>query len=156
ISFLESDIQIPQSDNALFGIFPMGLYGLPTPDNVETNDGFLADPQFAFDWMTFQDLSRFTGRVQPEYRPISWLALNGTVGLDRYASEVVDRMACNPIYGVFGPPLQDAVIQNFDYVIYTLTANVSATAIFDLTGELVSATAVGQQYLRETLHRVYA
>lgn len=156
MSFLESDLQIPQSDNALFGIFPMGLYGLPTESNIETNDGFLADPQFAFDWMTFQDLSRFTGSVHSEFRPINWLALNGLIGLDRYAREEVNRLPRNTVYGAFGPPFENGFIQNFDYDIYNLTANGSATAVFNLSDDLVSTTTVGTQYLRETLHRVYA
>jgi hypothetical protein len=156
ISFLESDLMLPQSDNALFGIFPMGLYGLPLQSNIETNDGFLYDPKYAFDWMTFQDLSRFTGSVQSEYRPISWLALNGNVGLDRYAREEVNRLPRNTLYGAFGPPYENGFIQNFDYDIYNVTTNGSGTAVFNLSDDVTSTTSLGTQYLRETLHRVYA
>ncbi|HEX6071319.1 MAG TPA: TonB-dependent receptor, partial [Longimicrobiaceae bacterium] len=124
--------------------------------NIEANDGFLYNPKYAYDWMTFQDLSRFTGSAQAEFRPITWLALNGNVGLDRFAREEVNRLPRNTLYGAFGPPYQNGFIQNFGYDIYNLTTNASGTAVFNLNSDLTSTTSLGTQYLRETLHRIYA
>ncbi|HEX2188704.1 MAG TPA: SusC/RagA family TonB-linked outer membrane protein, partial [Longimicrobiaceae bacterium] len=154
--FVESDLQLPQSDNALFGILPMGLQGSPLPANVETNGGFANDPAFFYDWKTFQDLSRFTGSVRADWRPLAWLSANANAGLDRAARLEVNRLPRENAYGVFGPPFDAGFIQNYDYDIYNASANGSATAVFPVGDDLVSTTSLGSQYLRETLRRLYA
>ncbi len=156
ISYLNSDMQIPQSDNALFGITGMGLSASALPENVEANQGFADDPQFFYDWQTFQKYSRIQGSLNADYRPLSWLSVNGIVGLDRYAREEQNRLPRNTAYTVYGGVYENGFIQNYTYDIWDLTANASATATFELTPDVISTTSVGTQYLREYYHRIYA
>ena len=53
------------------------------PASVEATQGFESDPQFAYDWLTFQDVNRLTGSVNLNWRPLTWLSVNNTVGVDR-------------------------------------------------------------------------
>jgi TonB-linked SusC/RagA family outer membrane protein len=157
ISYLNSDLQLPQADNALFGIVPMGLFGSPRPQFVESQQGFESNPQFFYDWKTFQSYGRFTGSLRGDYRPLSWLSLNGTTGLDRYAREDRNRIPRSNAYGpVFQGIYTNGWIQNYNYDIWNLTNNGSATAVFNVSEDLVSTSAVGTQYIREHLHRIYA
>lgn len=154
ISFLESDLELPQADNASFGVFAMGLYGSPQPGNVETHHGYESDPQFAYDWKTYQDVNRVTASTNANFRPLSWLALNGIVGVDRTDRDELFRIPRNNVYAVFGDPYTFGMIDRFRTTWYNVTTNASATAEFNLTPELGSTTSLGTQYLRETSRAV--
>lgn len=156
VGFTESDLELPLGDNALFGLVPLAIFGSPTPQAVEATGGFEADPKFFYDWQNFQALSRFTGSARADYRPIPWLSLNGTVGLDRLSREDVNRLPRETAYRVFGGVYTNGFIQNFDFDIYNLTTNGSGTAIFNLSPDLISTTSLGTQFIRESNHRVYA
>ena len=156
IGYLDHRAELPQSDNALFGILPMGLYGSPDPTTVEDQDGFQDDPKFFYDWRTFQNYSRINGSVTGDYRPLSWLGFNGLVGLDRYAREEINRLPRNTVYGAFGPPYLHGFIQDYTYDIWDVTTNLSATANANVTPTLASTSAIGTSYLRERFHQIYA
>jgi TonB-linked SusC/RagA family outer membrane protein len=156
ISYLDHRSELPNSDNALFGILPMGLFGSAQPAAVESQGGFQSDPQFFYDWKTFQNYSRINGSMNGDYRPFNWLAINGTTGLDRYAREEVNRLPRNTAYVIFGPPYEHGFIQDYTYDIWDLTTNASATATTNLKNDLLSTTAVGTSYLRESFHQIYA
>jgi TonB-linked SusC/RagA family outer membrane protein len=155
VGYLDHRSELPNSDNALFGILPMGLYGSAQPAAVEAQQGFQADPQFFYDWKTFQDYSRIQGSVNSDYRPISWLSVNGTLGLDRYAREEVNRLPRNTAYIVFGPPYEHGFIQDYTYDIWDLTSNASAAATGNWR-DMASTTTLGSSYLRERFHQIYA
>ena len=156
IGYLDHRSELPNSDNALFGILPMGLYGSAQPSAVEQQQGFQADPQFFYDWKTFQNYSRVTGSINSDYRPISWLSVNGTLGLDRYAREEMNRLPRVTAYTVFGPPYEHGFIQNYNYDIWDLTSNISAAANTRITNDVSSTTTAGSSYLRERFHQIYA
>jgi TonB-linked SusC/RagA family outer membrane protein len=157
VSYLANRTQLPQSDNASFGILPMGLYGSALPSFVESQQGFQSDPNFAYDWLTYQRYSRITGALRGDYRPLEWLSINGNVGLDRYAREDLNRIPRINAYGpAFGGVYTTGFIQNYGHDIYNLTSNGSATAIFQLGEDVASTTSVGTQFIRENFHRIYA
>ena len=156
IGYLDHRAELPQSDNALFGILPMGLFGSADPAVVDAQQGFQDDPKFFYDWRTFQNYSRINGSVNGDYRPLSWLGVNGTVGLDRYAREEINRLPRNTAYVVFGPPYEHGFIQDFTYDIWDLTTNLSATANTNISSDIASTSAIGTSYLRERFHQIYA
>jgi TonB-linked SusC/RagA family outer membrane protein len=155
-SFLETNMQLPLGDNALFGIVSMGLFGSALPAALEATQGFESDPEFHYDWRTFQDFSRFTGSVRGDYRPLPWLTAHGTVGLDRYAREEINRLPRISAYNVFGSVYEAGFIQDYDYDIYNVTANGAASAIFNPTEDLVSTTSIGTSYTKEDFKQIYA
>ena len=156
VAYLNNRTDLANSDNALFGILGMGLYGYPDPETIDATQGFASDPGFFYGWITYQNYARLTGSVRADYRPLSWLTLNGNAGVDRYAREERNRIPRVSSYAAFGSVYTNGFIQNYTYDINDLTTNGSATALFDLRPDLVSTTAVGTQFIRENLHRVYA
>ena len=156
IAYLDSRAELPQSDNALYGLVPMALSGLPTPDAIASTQGFSDNPALFYDWKTYQNYTRLTGAVRGEFRPLSWLSFNGTAGVDRYAREDRNRIPRTSSYSDFGPPYTNGFIQSNTSDIYDLTTNLSGTAIRDLRSDLVSTTSLGTQYIREHNHQIYA
>ena len=156
VGWVESDLRLPLGDNALFGVFGMGLDGLPTPDNVDANKGFESDPQFAYDWITSQAISRFTGSVNASWQPRSWLTINGIAGLDRSNRDELNRIPRNSIYSSFGGDFTFGNIDRYNVTDYNVTTTGSATAEFHLNPDLVSTTSLGTQYLRETTQAIEA
>jgi TonB-dependent starch-binding outer membrane protein SusC len=156
LGYLDSSLQLPQGDNALFGIVPMGMFGDPRPANVEANQGYLASPQFSEDWLTFQDINRLTGSVRASYRPLAWLSFNAVAGMDRVDRDEVNRLPRDNAYSIFGSVYTHGFIQrsDFDQLIYTGTA--SSTATRRLSPDLVSTTSIGTQYLRERFRHIYS
>ncbi|HEX7118091.1 MAG TPA: SusC/RagA family TonB-linked outer membrane protein [Longimicrobiales bacterium] len=156
VGFVETDLELPQADNALFGIIGMGLTAAPTPEAVENNFGYESPPQAHYDWITSQDVSRFTGSITADWRPVPWLSVHGTGGLDRTATGELNRIPRESFYNIFGGIYSEGWIQRFDYDIYRFDSNVSGTATFEPIEGLVSTTTVGSQYLREDFSRIYA
>jgi TonB-linked SusC/RagA family outer membrane protein len=157
ISYLNNRTDLPNGDNALFGIVPMGLFGSANPATPAINQGFQNDPAFFYDWITSQNYARMNGSIRGEYHPISWLSFNGNAGLDRYAREDRNRVPRRSAYGpAFGDVYTNGWIQSYTYDIYDLTTNGSGTAVFDVRPDLVSTTSAGSQFIRENLHRIYA
>src|SRR5690606_26726487 len=54
VGWLNSDLALPQSDNALYGITGMSLFADAYPEFVEATQGFEAPYGFFEDWKTFQ------------------------------------------------------------------------------------------------------
>jgi len=156
IGFLESDLELPQSDNALFGILGMGLYGDPRPAAVESRQGYLDNPQFFYDWITTQAQSRFTGSTNADWRPIDWLRFTGTVGLDRSARQDINRLPQATVYARYGAPYAGGFIQNSNVSVYNFTGGGTGTVIFSLSPDLTSTTSLGTQYVREDYEEIYA
>jgi len=156
IGYMDSSLELPQSDNALFGIIGMGTFGHSDPASIERTQGFESDPQFHRDWLTFQDQNRFTGSVNAAFQPLPWLSFNGVAGVDRISREEINRLPRENAYAVFGGVYAQGFIQNYGYDIANYTGNASATAAFDLTPEILSTTTAGTQLSSEHTKRVYA
>jgi len=156
IGWLNSDLALPQSDNALYGITGMSLFADAYPEFVEATDGFESPYAFFEDWKTFQEQNRFTGSLNGDYEATSWLRLNGVVGLDHTSREEINRLPQETVYSAFGGVYTNGFIQNYNVGVTNLTTSGNATAVFSLTPDVVSTTSVGTQWLREEFHRIYA
>lgn len=156
LAYMDSDLELPLSDNALFGIVGMGVFGDADPASVLDTKGYENDPAFHEDWKTFQDLSRLTASFNSSYRPLPWLGLNGTAGIDRIARTEVNRLPRDNAHSVLGGVRTNGFIQNYGYDIAQYTASGSASGTFAPTATIETTTTVGFQYNREILNRVYA
>ncbi len=156
VSWLDSKLRLPQADNALYGITGMSLYADADPGTIAATGGFEAPYQFFEDWKTFQDQRRFTGSVSGDFEAASWLRLNGLVGLDQTSREETNRLPQNTAYAGFGGVYANGFIQNYNSDVRNLTTSGNATALFNLSDDIVSTTSVGTQWLREDFHRIYA
>jgi TonB-linked SusC/RagA family outer membrane protein len=140
------------------GVFFSTLYGLPILASTPTR-GFLQAPPEAYYSGVFdntQDLSRFTGSVTVNHRPVRWFSHRLTLGLDQTGED-------NQALTQFMPP---DVAQFFDPVsargslflnrqdVSFYTADYSATARFNLSPKVSSASSIGGQYYQRRVDSV--
>jgi TonB-linked SusC/RagA family outer membrane protein len=140
------------------GPFLNTLYGLPLLASTPTR-GFLQAPPEAYYSGVFdntQDLSRFTGSVTVNHRPARWFSHRLTVGLDQTGED-------NQALTEFMPP---EVAQFFDPIsargsldltrqdVSFYTADYSATARFNLSPKVSSASSIGGQYYQRRVDSV--
>jgi TonB-linked SusC/RagA family outer membrane protein len=133
-----------------FGVFFNTLYGTPLLADSPSR-GFFQTPPEAFYSGVFdntQDISRFTGSVTMNHHPLKWLDHRLTIGVDQTGE---DNQALTtfmpPDVAQFFDPVTargSLIINRRDIALYT--ADYSATAHFDLSPKVSSATSIGGQY----------
>src|SRR2546425_7937727 len=77
-AYVSSDLALPQNDNNSFGILPSGLLG-GTDSTVNDGYGFLS-PSVAQQVEAGQRIERFTGGLNLNFPPASFLSVRGTAG----------------------------------------------------------------------------
>jgi TonB-linked SusC/RagA family outer membrane protein len=142
------------SDGVLFNT----LYGLPVLAETPTR-GFLQAPPEAYYSGVFdntQDLSRFTGSVTVNHRPLRWFSHRLTLGLDQTGED-------NQALTQFMPP---DVAQFYDPVtargrldlnrqdVAFYTADYAATGRFQLSSKISSTSSIGGQYYQRRVDSV--
>lgn len=147
VGYTLSDLQIVQNDNNSLGVIPSGVFGTWSR-SVRQGWGFrLPDEIFAID--TKQSVERFTGSLNGNWQPFSWLSVRGAGGVD-----VTSRLDAQlfPTGQVPVGTLADGDKTANRAQIYQYTADVGASATFRLTSALSSKTSVGVQYFRDLFH----
>jgi len=148
-AYVSSDLALPQNDNNSFGILPSGLLG-GTDSTVNNGYGFL-DPQIAQLVQAGQRIERFTGGLNLNFRPWSFLTLRGTAGYD--VTNQGDTFLNPPNVNPF-----DTDGQAFSYSaqVRAYTANLATTASFRPSSEMTSNTTVGLQFNKNVFEQVRA
>lgn len=146
--YVDSNTQFPQNDNSGIGVLTNGLTGQPTPFYLENFDGYGLPREYLFAWDNFQDLTRFTGSAQANWRPLSWLGVSAVAGIDEVNRHDNDILEPN-VMVLFGPPFSIGFRESVKYTISNYTANGDATANFSLSPDLASTTSAGVQYFQD-------
>ena len=144
-------LQLPQNDNNSFGVVSSGLLG--RADTVNQGYGFLT-PQQSYSIKTLQDIDRFTGSVETNYRPWTFLQARVVAGTD-----FTSRYDQNTIFPGNIPISAQAFKGSRNanpFQIYNWTANATVTASFLLNPDVSSATSVGLQYYHDRFHGILA
>jgi TonB-linked SusC/RagA family outer membrane protein len=150
--YLTSDLRQPQNDNNGNGILPQGLLGSAVND---ANGGFFAfAPEITRQLESNQGIRRFTGSGNVDYRPLSWLALVGTAGVDVLNRD--EREILPPDVFTDSPDNIAGYRQRNRLAVNNYTATANATATFDLTPKLTSTTSAGSQLLRQSFEGTQA
>ncbi len=161
VGYVSSQLNLPQNDNNDQGIVASGLLGYPF-DTVapfagvsNPNGGYrFLTPQQAFLISVSQNIERFTGGVNINFRPSSFLTMIGTVGYD--ATNQADNQLTPP--GVI-PLDQNRLDGNANAnraQLFAYTATFSTKASFRLSQAVTSNTTVGVQYFKNTFEQVQA
>ena len=156
--FISSAQRLPQTENNTTGL-TSSAYGGP---GYRTN-GFISGttlfrtgyraftPGDMFQETVGQDINRFIGSINPNWRPLSWLTTRGNFGIDfvnRLDSDLCRQGQCSD----FGSSRQGFKVQNrtnfFQY-----TFDVSGTGQFHLGESITSKTTAGAQYFRSIFAR---
>lgn len=152
--YTNSALRLPENDNNVFGVLSSGFLG-GSDSTVNQGYGFLTPAQ-SFSIRTFQDIDRFTGSLQANYRPLSFLEAHVTTGTD--FSSRYDQKTFVP--GGIPQSFNNAAFvgsrQANPFQIYSWTANVWGTASFTLTPTITSSTSGGVQYYHNLFHGVLA
>lgn len=158
--YVSSDLNLPQNDNNDQGILPSGLLGTSDTSRnfcAQGHDchgyGFLT-PQEANQIFTGQSIERFTGSLNVNFRPASFLTFRGVAGTDVTNQSDNETTPPNTI-----PLDQDRLDGNHvaDRIqTFTYTGNFSGTADFRLSPTISASTTAGMQYTKDVLNEVDA
>jgi len=147
-NFISSALRVPPTDNNTTGLLSNALGG-PGNKNNGHNGYRLFTPDSMFAEAIGQDINRFIGSGTANWRPTSWLAVQGVGGIDytsRLDTDLCRRNQCINFVGTFADTLgykQDNRTSFFQY-----TLDVHGTASFTLSPTLTSRTTAGVQYFK--------
>lgn len=142
--YVTSDLRLPQNDNNILGLLPSGYFGAGDTTNTSGYGFFL--PGEIFQLRTTQDVERFTGSSNLNWRPTSWLTGRATVGLD--VTSRTERRAQARGEGPAFAGQELGTVNDNRRRIFQYTVDLGATGTFQLTPWLSSRTSVGGQYFR--------
>jgi TonB-linked SusC/RagA family outer membrane protein len=145
VGYVSGKLRLPQNDNNVLGMLPSGFFG--TTDTLgKAGWGFFA-PGEVFSLERTQNIERFTGSGQVNWRPFPWLSGRGTVGYDignRFDNQF-DPTALGPAFGT--TPLGNKGDTRTALKTYTVDANFSANN--RISNSLTARTSVGGQFVKE-------
>jgi TonB-dependent starch-binding outer membrane protein SusC len=150
--WITSDLQLPWNDNTSGGFISDAITGDPE-DNPETRGYSLTSPAQMALVDSRQGLRRLTGSVNSNYRPLPWLSVVGTAGLD-----VVNRHDAQTVPPATIPlgSLPEGTRSSNRIEVQNYTATLGATATTPLTPAITSTTSAGVQYHQEIFRGSYA
>ena len=144
-----SDNRIPQTGDNTQGILGAALFGTANPAKASNPWGF-ARPAEGFSDVVYRRDTRFTNSLQNSWRPLSFVTVRGTAGLDylKYSDEASNAsgQGCK-ICGLNRQGLR--TVNSWTSAKYTV--DLGATATRQLTSRIDSKSSVGAQWIRDRL-----
>ena len=150
-AFITSTQRLPQTDNNTTGLLSNGFGGPGNKNNGRYGYRLYTPDQF-FSETVNQDINRFIGSGQLNWRPTNWLAGRAIAGLDytgRVDADLCRRDQCAPIDSV---AITGNKTDNRTFF-YDYTLNADATATFQLSPTIESRSSVGVQYFKSIFDR---
>src|SRR6267378_2675844 len=154
VLYTSGKLRLPQNDNNSFGVLSSGFIG-GSDSTANLGYGFLTPPQ-SFTIRTFQNIDHFTGSLQTNYRPLSWLEAHAVMGTDFVNRYDENTQIPGRIPASFNGPASEGSRAANPFQIYNWTGNFYATASFALTPDLNSTTSGGFLYYHQRNHGVLA
>ena len=148
--YTNSDLHLPDNDNNALGYLGSGLLGSAF---LRNGWGFL-QPNDVRKINTDQSVNRFTGSVNTDATPFSWLTIRSVVGLD--FTNRFDQRTLAPNQVPFNTTSLEGSRSANPVQVFDFTSNVSATARREITSTITSSTTVGLQWFREKSIFVFA
>lgn len=154
--YLSSRLRLPINDNSVLGIISSGLTGTGRRVPVTGSEaqfypngrpgwGF-NQPGETFQQLRLQGIERVTGSASVNTQPLSWLTARANVGVDY--TNITERANQRFNEGPNFATLRMGFVDVAPFRLYQYTAEGGLTGTFKLTGNIVSKTSVGAQYLR--------
>lgn len=158
--YVTSNLHLIQGDNNVFSPIINGLLGpaqyLPGIDTMGS-PGLRPGSYFGYieqdmrQVVAQQGIDRFILGLNGNFRPFSWLSVNGNTGLDFFSR--FDRTTIQPNI----LPLSSSYVKGYRDAIrsnnYQWTATASGVAKFDLRPGIVSTTTLGSSYQRQLFNQ---
>ena len=144
--YTSSNLGLPQNDNNSAGIASSGLLGSANGSNGRLGYGFLTPVQ-AFNIFVDQAVERFTGSVNANFRPTSFLTLRAVAGTD--VTNRFDQQTISPGLVPLNQNTLDGQRNSNRAQIFNYTANFTATSSFRLSPIVTSNTSAGMQFFKD-------
>ena len=149
--YITSNLSLPQNDNNNQGILSSGLLGFPDT----TNGGYgFATPSQITQIITAERVERFIGGATANYRPVSFLALHGTIGYDA-TTQGDDELTPPNTIPLSASQLQGNAAQ-FRGQIFGYTGSFTTTATARVSPRITSNTSVGASFYKNVWQQVQA
>lgn len=152
--YASSRAKLPPNDNNLYGYLLNGLLGSSDPEVNCGGYGICPDETSAI--RAGQDARRFTSSINANFRPLSWLSIVGTSGIDQVNRHDYETVGPNEVRGVFSALIPLGFRDSNRVEVSNFTNTIDATGTFSLRPSLVSTTSVGAQHHREEYHDTQA
>ncbi len=143
--YLQSRVQLPQNDNNTYSPIASAVLGFPINDPTNHGYAFLL-PAVSNNLIARQDVERFTGGGNGTWRPLTWLSINGTAGIDYTSRSDHQLYPTGIIPPAAGGNQSTGVATSNPFQIWTYTTQANASATYNLSPALRSTTSAGSQY----------
>jgi TonB-linked SusC/RagA family outer membrane protein len=154
VMYTNGKLRLPQNDNNVFGVLSSGFLG-SSDSTLNGGYGFLTPAQ-SFSIRTFQNIDHFTGSLQGNYRPLSWLEAHAVIGTDFLSRYDENTTVPGVIPASFNPTANQGNRNANPFQIYNWTGNFYGVASFAINPELNSTTSGGFLYYHSRFHGVLA
>lgn len=166
VRYVSSVLALPQNDNNDQGIVASGLLGYPwdtiapTGNPLNPQAPFLRQgyrflmPSEAYQISVSQRVERFTGNLNINFRPVSFLTMIGTAGYD--VTNQGDNQLTPPNVIPLDQNRLDGNANANRGQTFAYTASFATTASFRLSQVVNSNTTVGVQYFKNVFQQVQA
>lgn len=153
VGYISGETLLPQNDNNVLGMLPSGYFGVASvSDTAGTNGGWgFFSPGEIFSLLREQDIERFTGSANAQWRPLTWLTGRATVGYDigNRAETAFNPTGQGPAFGT--TPL--GAKSDFRTQLKTYTVDAGLTATRQLMDRVGSRTSIGVQYFKDVFYQ---
>jgi len=153
--FVKQDNRLPQSDNNILSLYSAGMqtYGFKGAGLDNTNIGALGEdlhgyllfsPGEIMQVLRTQDVQRMTGSATANWRPFSWMANEGTVGVDAAARENFSLCRLNecPAFGT----TRQGTVTDLHTSFRTLTSKLTSNSTWNVNSWANLKTTFGGDY----------
>ncbi|MEO6526589.1 MAG: TonB-dependent receptor plug domain-containing protein, partial [Gemmatimonadaceae bacterium] len=172
IGYVNSELRRPQNDNNSYGVVSASMLGGAadcSPGQASKHPGLCLagtdtvsygyynrgiSPYDFFNVDTRQNVQRLTGGVTSNWTPISWLAVNGTLGAD--LNHRADVQTLGPDLLTVDQTAQEGFRGVYNSNIYNYTSSLNATATWAFKPTIKLTTTLGSQYTDVGFHRTDA
>jgi TonB-dependent starch-binding outer membrane protein SusC len=155
-NFVTSHTELPQEGNTGSGAFLNAFFGAdPSPANVQRGGGF-RNPYTALNvgwWRNEEELRRFVGSINADWRPTHWLNLTAVSGVDqsnRFEQSTI------PVPGLATGFFSEGLREQYRGQAREFTANLNAHVNRPLSSRVTSSSTLGVQYNETTNDWTYA
>jgi TonB-linked SusC/RagA family outer membrane protein len=146
-------IALPQNDNNLIGQVAGALLGNAVDDTVRR--GYAGDsPDRLAQLLVDQDVRRFIGGLNANFRPLQWLSLVAQGGIDGLFRSDGQTLPANTVRSSALNLLGLRSSNRAQFMNYNLS--LGATASHPFTADITAQTSAGVQFQREELQRTDA
>jgi TonB-dependent starch-binding outer membrane protein SusC len=157
--FMRNNLRIPENDNNAYSHILNGTLGgtLYDPDNPHGIWRLGLSPERIDARENRQQVDRFIGSLSADWRPIDWVTLSSTAGVDLINQHDTYLLRPGSYLGdVFGSPSREGFRSSYRNQTWNWTWNNTLSGTYDITPGLVGTTNLGTSFHTQRHELTYA